>query len=193
VIDPRIAAFEERLRARVQELLSRALASRAGDDPAWDEYLGSLGVRPLTAAKREEIHAAGVPNLRGALPVEVRKALVALAGALGEELRALAEAVDGAGGETGESERRLDALEAELRDLAERQAREYLNQARPRASLLGIFANAQQSTIRYAAAGEAVQTKKCACCGAARPDGTDLAACAFCGAAFFPEEGRARG
>lgn len=183
-MDPRITELEDRQRARVQDLLARALASRAGEDPAWDEHLTSLGVRPLSAAQRLEIQAAGVPNLRGAIPVEVRRALAALARQLRAELLALAEVLDE---DDDEGRDRIEALQRQVAELPEREARGYLDKARPRASLLGIFANAQQSTIRHAAQLEAVRTRKCPCCGAARPDGADLATCAFCGGAFFPE------
>jgi hypothetical protein len=57
---------------------------------------------------------------------------------------------------------------------------------RPKVTAGSIFANAQQTSVRLGDDKEAVKTKKCASCGAARPEGTDLKICAFCGKDFFP-------
>lgn len=58
--------------------------------------------------------------------------------------------------------------------------------AKPKVTTASIFANAQLTSVRLGDEKEAVKTRKCASCGAARPEGTDLKLCAFCGKDFFP-------
>ena len=54
--------------------------------------------------------------------------------------------------------------------------------------LASILGNALASSKKYDTAGSGVETRKCTNCGAARPEGTDLSACDYCGFAFFKKQ-----
>jgi ribosomal protein L40E len=47
--------------------------------------------------------------------------------------------------------------------------------------LAQILANSQTTTVKVDAVKAAVEIKVCKICGAARPDGTDLRKCEYCG------------
>jgi len=51
--------------------------------------------------------------------------------------------------------------------------------------LLNILGNALSSSSKYEAAKSGVETLTCGSCGAARPEGTDLNTCDYCGFEFF--------
>jgi hypothetical protein len=187
-LNERVRGLEERLRARAQEVVDKAMAAHVGEDPSWDAFLLGLKLKPLVAALRLEILQQGVPNLRGALPVEVRRAFEAIRREGERDLRPLMEelkAVDAQGGDVGDVEARIDKLRHELEALVDREMREYLAKCRPKITVSSIFANAQMTSVRMGDDKDGVKTKKCGCCGAARPEGTDLKTCAFCGNDFF--------
>jgi len=160
---------EARFVARAQAAVQMALQSRVEGDPAWDSFLASLGLAPGTCEERLALQRQGVPNLKGALPVELRQALQAIRG---EVLRGLGPLEDA-------------PLRLKLDTLLDREVREYLNQCRPRVTLKGIFANAQATTVRLGDAPDTVKALTCRCCGAARPENSNPRVCAFCGADLF--------
>lgn len=59
------------------------------------------------------------------------------------------------------------------------------NTNKPPSLLSGILGNALKSMQRYKQEAPALETKKCPGCGAARPEGTDLRFCDFCGHQFY--------
>lgn len=60
------------------------------------------------------------------------------------------------------------------------------NQPQPINSLLAnILGKAMVSSVKYDQQEPALETRKCGGCGAARPEGTDLSTCDFCGFEFF--------
>lgn len=59
------------------------------------------------------------------------------------------------------------------------------NTDKPPSLLSGILGNALRSSQRYKQEAPALETKKCPGCGAARPEGTDLRFCDFCGHQFY--------
>jgi hypothetical protein len=179
----RLGALEEAFRGRVRATVAAAQQARVGDDPGWDAFLTALGLTPLPAEERLAIQRQGVPNLRGALPIELRQALAEV-GRQTEE--ALARLGDAGAGDDDALAARLEALQGELARFVDRELRDYLDKARPMATVASIFANAQATALRLGDAKESVKTKKCPACGAARPEGTNLRACAFCGTDLFP-------
>ncbi|MHB8872766.1 MAG: hypothetical protein ACYC8T_03670 [Myxococcaceae bacterium] len=164
-------AAEARFAARLRSTLTLAESSGVGGGPEWDGHLASLGLTPMTFEQRLAVQRQGVANLKGALPVEVRRALQAVRD---EELKGLVGLDDA-------------SLRLKLDTTIERELRDYLNRCRPRASLGSIFANAQATTVRLGEVKDQVAVLKCRCCGAARPDGSNLRVCAFCGAELFGE------
>jgi len=176
----------ERLQTRVREVVGKALQSRVGEDPSWDGFLVGLGLKPLAAARRLELSSQGVPNLKGALPIEVRKALDAIRRQSERDLEPLVEELTGPGtDDDGDAEGCIDRLRRDLAELVDREMQEYLVKCRPKVTLSSIFANAQMTSVRLGDAAPDVKARKCTCCGAARPEGTDLRSCAFCGNDFF--------
>ncbi|HYH15895.1 MAG TPA: hypothetical protein VD794_11770 [Flavisolibacter sp.] len=55
--------------------------------------------------------------------------------------------------------------------------------------LSSILGNALASSQKFETAGSGVETRKCSSCGAARPEGTDLSTCDYCGFEFFKKNG----
>lgn len=54
--------------------------------------------------------------------------------------------------------------------------------------LLQILENAMASSMKYEKEKSGVETRKCSNCGAARPEGTDLSTCDYCGFEFFKKD-----
>ena len=134
-----------------------------GDGPEWDGLGRELGLSPLTVAQREAIRSAGAPKLKGVLPVELRVVLEAVRGQVAQ--------LPGA-----------KEMTTELEVFVDRQLLKYVAAAQPpKAAVAGIFANANRTAIRLGPGGDSVSALKCGCCGAARPAGSDLAVCTFCG------------
>jgi hypothetical protein len=74
------------------------------------------------------------------------------------------------------------AMKMELDTFVDRTLLKYVAAAQPPKRVMGgIFANAQATAVRLGDAGSQVSALKCSCCGAARPAGSDLAVCTFCG------------
>lgn len=163
--DPR-----QRFASEADALSVAALAAVPAGTPAWDAALAAVGVRPPTAEARREILAVGIPQLRGALPTELRQALEAVRRRIRRESGPWdAAAID-------------EALDASI---AERISA-YLRLCRPPVGLGAIFANAQLTTRRSEDPGGRMQALKCPCCGAARPSDAGLRTCAYCGHDLFP-------
>lgn len=60
------------------------------------------------------------------------------------------------------------------------------DQPKPIHSLLAnIMGKAMASSVKYDQQRPALATRTCGGCGAARPEGTDLSTCDFCGFEFF--------
>lgn len=144
-------------------MIDRAFTTAlAGDEARWEEVVRSLGLTPLTAEQRGFIRKAGVPKLKGVLPVELRVALEAIRAQVAQE---------------------EDPME--LKTFVDREMLRYIAAAQPPKAVMGnIFANANASAVRMASA-DGISALKCGCCGAARPAGSDLRTCTFCGNALL--------
>lgn len=55
------------------------------------------------------------------------------------------------------------------------------------ALLMNILGNAMDSSIKYGETQSGLETRKCSSCGAARPEGSALSTCDYCGFQFFKE------
>jgi hypothetical protein len=155
------------VQVKLQGLIDRAFAAAlAGDEPRWDEVVRAQGLTPLTVEQRALIRKAGVPKLKGVLPVELRVVL--------EAIRAQISLEPGA-----------HALAMELKTFVDRELLRYVAAAQPPKAAMGnIFANAHASAVRMASA-DGISALRCSCCGAARPAGSELHTCSFCGAALL--------
>jgi hypothetical protein len=127
----------------------------------------------------DAVSAAAAASARGALPLELRSVLEAIRGYTARLLAALSQRLPDGNPE-------VDRLRTELDSFVDQVMRDFTAKVRPAPTVAGIFANAQRTTTRFAEVRDGVRTKKCPLCGAARPEGTDLRACAFCGQSLFP-------
>ncbi len=171
-----LSELRARHQARLEELLRAALAGRPQGDDRWDAVLLGLRLTPPAAEQRLALLQTSRTQLRGALPVEVRRALEVIREDAFVALRGL---------KTAEDAEDRARFEEELASFVDRALRDYIDQTRPVASVSGIFANARSTTVTYGDAKDQVKARRCQTCGAARPDGSDLRTCAFCGQAFF--------
>lgn len=179
-----VKALGGALAERVQEAVTLASQSTPAGDPRWDAFLTGLGLAPPTATERLAVQLQGMPNLKGALPIELRSALGVLRRQFERELRQLAASL-----ESTEDLLEIAALERELSSLVDREIQQYLEHCRPKATVSSIFANARRTTASMGAAVKnTFKALRCRVCGAARPEGTELHVCAYCGSDFFPEE-----
>lgn len=154
----------DQLQSLVEQANRLALSS---DEPGWDTFVRSLGLTPPTAEQRAFIRASGVPKLKGMLPVELRVVLEAIRARFVEQAS-------------------TESMKTDLLVLVDREMLRFVAAAQPPKSVLpGIFANAQRTSVRQGPQGDSINAQRCTCCGAARPAGSDLRSCTFCGQSFF--------
>lgn len=148
----------------ISSIITLALACPAGGDGRWDAMLGALGVAGLPADERARHLREGPGQARGALLLEVRRALDAGVAPLCEQMDDLTPA-------------------HRLRDAVEQAVRDYVGAVKPKITTSSIFANALADAGRspsrmVGAAGAAADC--CTCCGAPRQDRA-LSRCGYCG------------
>jgi hypothetical protein len=137
-----------------------------GSSSNWDSFVRSLGLTPLTQEQRRVIRSAGVPQLKGVLPVELRVVLEAIHARVSTQPD-------------------VSFIAMELDTFVERELMRFIAAAQPaKAALAGIFANAHRSAIKTVGV-DSISTVKCNCCGAARPANSELSTCTFCGSALL--------
>lgn len=155
--------------------MQTALESSAQGSDAWNTLLAELGLAVPAAKVREQL-ALRQPLKKGALPVEVRHVL--------ERLQTITRKTlsDAAVGDETSA-----AFEKTLEHFVEEDMTLYLKAVRPAASPKSIFATAKATTKKYGDMNTkaVVEIVRCKSCGAARPEGTDLRVCDFCGGNFF--------
>jgi len=166
----RIERLHTELHAQVTEAVATALAGTARKGRAtWTSLLASWGVRPLPEeeARPPEERSDGVPSL------ELRHLLEAIRITAQRQLNPLKRAarlrLPRADKRTMTT--KIDALQGYLDDLVAQQMRRYLKAAQRHPGVSGIFARPQ-----------------CPDCGAARPSGSELCVCAFCGSGLTAKE-----
>lgn len=169
---------EERVRA-VHEAAS---AAPLGGDDRWRALLASLEVEPLEEAERR-VMLAGAPTTRGAIPVEVRRALEAIlvraeAAAKGFE-SALFEKDDDT------AEQAVDRWQSRLSSLVDGELRRYLTSVRPVATTGSIFATAAATSQPWLTGGPTegpgARSLTCPTCGAPRVGDNRETRCDYCG------------
>jgi hypothetical protein len=158
------AALFSQGKETIAAIVSLAVSCPAGGDGRWDAMLGKLGVTGLSADERARHLREGPGQARGALLLELRRALDAAVAPLCEHMDDLTPA-------------------HRLRDAVEQAVRDYVSAVKPKVTTSSIFANALADAARspsriVGAAGAAADT--CSCCGAPRRDRT-LPRCGYCG------------
>lgn len=169
-------------------LLETASSSALGGDAGWDAALSQIGMAPLSAAERAQHVAEGPKRLRGALPMELRSALVLIETRARTALRPLDRAAS-----SPAEEALVRGIEQRLLTMVEDTMKEMLRRVSPPPTTsASIFANAKASTATYAnAVGAGASQMKCTTCGAPRKpkpgdaamvnDGASIEPCAYCG------------
>lgn len=158
------AALFDQGKELIASIVNLALVCPAGGDARWDAMLGKLGVAGLSPDERIRHLREGPGQARGALLLELRRALDAGVAPLCEHMDDLTPA-------------------HRLRDAVEQAVRDYVSAVKPKVTTSSIFANALADAGRspsrmVGAAGAAADT--CTCCGAPRRDRA-LPSCGYCG------------
>jgi hypothetical protein len=164
------ALFEQGKQA-IESIVSLALTCPAGGDARWDAMLGALGVAGLSPDERARHLREGPGQARGALLLELRRALDAVIAPLCEHMDDLTPA-------------------HRLRDAVEQAVRDYVGAVKPKVTTSSIFANALADASRspsrmVGTAGAAADC--CTCCGAPRHDRA-LPRCFYCGESLAGEK-----
>lgn len=159
------------------------MAAEGGDE--WDDYMTAHGLEPGTGEERAEIRALHEPPLEGTLPAEVRSLLEKQREAAilkGLEFKQ----------QFGSQEWWMMRVETPMLKLLENyvpdHVKKYIGEMKPKVVSSGtLFANALTDTPKYFTdvSGAGTQSEKCPTCMAARPAGTELKKCAFCGTEIF--------
>lgn len=173
------------LEKEVETVLSIALESNTKENNLnWNSVLNNLNITPLT--NEEKIHRLrnGIPNSKGALPIEVRWCLEKLTNKyqiIANDFKSELNPKD----LDWDSEELLEKLELKIQNLVETQIQIYISKSKPGLAISNIFANAQKTTTKFEKINSSIETKVCKCCGAPRVENSDLKFCSFCGNNFF--------
>lgn len=163
-----VRSLGRRLDARTREIHDVAAGCTAGGDSSWDALLSSLDVPALAAAERLEHLASGMPLRKGALPIEVRRAMDSVRASFAAEasrLSARVRASDDPDLDDAALDELLNRVQTRLRGLVDAEVKRYVQAVRP-------------------PSGADIATVECAVCGVARVDGATLESCTYCGTRF---------
>ena len=181
---PHLARIGHTLDQHVTYLLTAARSAPAGGGPAWEAALAHYGVAPETAAFRARA-LAEMRVAQGALPVELRRALEAVAARAESELAWLRAHAPFIPGDAGYA-----PLLARIAHLAATETARYEAQLRPAAAGGGrvgsLFANAKATSQKTPWADFKVEASRalgCASCGATQQTVLDFT-CSYCGASL---------
>lgn len=167
-----LAALSELVEAHVKAILDAARTAPPGGGHAWDQVLAFYGITPdPPAARLAEVKRSEIGS--GALPFEVRRALMAMASRASAELLRRPWSAD------DQSQRGL--LERRLARVADEEGARYEASARPRQTA-SVFANALHSSkqVPWAkAAPEPTLVLSCRACGAPQESALDFK-CRYC-------------
>jgi len=161
------------LKISIQQILTCALEINS-EPKNWLALLEEYRVKP--ASEEDKQLVAQFNHSEGALPAQVRAMLLDLKRRLTPIIKKLNE--------------KFDVLQMEeLVDLhkifVNQSMKKYIELIRPKVTMQSIFANVVATTNLQQQSKETVDTKKCSCCGAARPSDTELDSCVYCANPFF--------
>lgn len=183
----KIQSLSDDTQTRVRQTVTMAKERPAEGHDTWNAHLAAIGLLPMTAVQIGALIQTGANIKSGALPIELRQVLQKIKdnaeleiGKLTAELETL-EADDEFDADPPRES--LERLNDFLRDMVDKEVRDYIQSTKPATGLKGIFANAATTTPKYFehAAKAGVKTLKCPTCGAPRPADQSLETCAFCG------------
>ena len=162
------------LQAWTERVRTVGVGCALGGDASWDALLAELGVPALPVDERRRHVQEGPKRVRGALPIEVRRAIEAIETRARAALRTLDH--------QGVDDAALEPIERSLVGLVDAILRDHLRATGPAITTASIFANAMATTpTAYAGVGPSLSTLKCTTCGGPRRAGGELAPCPYCG------------
>lgn len=168
------------------DVISRAEVVQPGTDPDWTTYMTSLGLTPVPPdEKMNVLVTTNQGQFQGALPSEVRDILNHHKKNILVEVRKQKSNLDDSIASDPQTTFDFDDFKTSLESLIKEKIQHYVNKSKPSFSTQGIFANAMMTSLNTGTASAQVNTKTCDCCGAARPNNSDLRTCQFCGNEFF--------
>lgn len=175
-------SLENELSHSIQQTVNLAKSTPPKGGEEWFSFMMTMGVEPLNVTARSNALASGFQFNQGALPAEVRRVMERLKQDVADRATRFTEKH---GGSAEANKILLDEFLVTLEDVVESSMGDYVLSIKPKAALAGIFANAAITTKTFEKQDAGAITKKCRCCGAARPSDTELKTCAFCGTSFF--------
>lgn len=178
----KFTSLEHELSRSIEQTIDLAKDTPPKGGEEWFSFMITLGVEPLDMKSRGHALSSGFQFNQGALPVEVRRVIERLKDDVAERATRFTEKH---GGSAEANKILLDEFLVTLEDVVESSMGDYVLSIKPKAALAGIFANAAMTTKTFEKQDAGAITKKCRCCGAARPSDTELKTCAFCGTSFF--------
>lgn len=172
------------LKLRVDQTLAAAAKAIPDQEDEWDAYMRAQEVVPKSSDERIQLLALKEERSKGALPIEVRLVLEKHKLAVIQKLSEIKT-------EYGSKEwwSRVEApADKVINEFIDESIKRYIGEMnRTSVSSRNIFANAMKTTPKYFTQVHKAGTKseKCPTCMAARPEGSDLKTCAFCGSVIF--------
>jgi len=177
-----INAFRTELDTAVKKTIALA-AKSPGENKEWADYMSSQGATPKTGEERKELLTLKEETHKGALPIEVRMVFDKHKATASEKLQEWKR-------QYGQEEwwpRVETPAHKIMDDFIQDGIKKYLGETSKSVSTKTIFSNSTLTTPKYYTQVYQAGTKseKCPTCMAARPAGTELTTCAFCGSPIF--------
>lgn len=181
-LSEKLISLEKALHNSMDQTINLAMHANPAGSEEWFEFMAMVGVDPLDSKTRSNSLKSGFQFNQGILPVEVRRVLERVKDDIAGRVQRFEENLE-ASNDTTAAVR--DGFLAKLDEIVESRLNTYVGSIKPKAAVSAIFANAAVSTKLFEQQKAGSETKKCRCCGAARPADSDLKICAFCGTSFF--------
>lgn len=174
-----VGNFEEAL----QQVNSIALACPKGGDEKWNQVLEKYKVEPATPLQKETFYTNGVPVIKGALPVELRKVYLSLRQGIMKNFLEIFHNIE----LSFDASMYWDDFTARLQNFIEEEINTYLGKIKQPVGVSNIFANAFMGMNQFSQGlkGSDLNTKRCNSCGSPRSDENQYGECYFCGTPLF--------
>lgn len=177
-------ALRKELKLAADQTITVAAKAVPDREDEWDAYMRTHELIPKSDDERSELLVLKAEQIKGALPVEVRLVL-------DKHKQRAEKMLDEWKREHGSAEwwDRVEAPAKKLiKEFVDENIKRYLGELdKVVISAASIFANSASTSSRYVLQVQKAGTRseKCPTCMAARPEGSDLRTCMFCGAEIF--------
>jgi hypothetical protein len=179
-----VSALRKEFQSKIDECVTLARNANPDEIDAWDNYLKSLSLNPLSTEERKQRFSLNSAIHTGALPIELRSAIAF-------HTNAIREKMDFYKNEFGHhdwwSVRVEKPFLAVVEDVQQQTLSEYIGAVRSDSVSTTILQNASEVSHGYFDTTVQSNSKshQCPTCRAARPADTDLTICSFCGTILF--------